>query len=406
MGSPFLEGPRNVVGVDAPGAAVGSFRGAWASGRPCLHEACQTVGNMGKAKKAVQEDNFSFVVELKSVLALKPDQRVKWLGKACKAVAEGEASVKHLFDVLTSKKLVHGVPPKPGQKMLRILKEHLYLFSEKQQRFLQEESSLVQTFDKEDSEEERVAARSEKQAPAADAGLRMEEMMARCRDFVRAQASGFEDRTREVEEKERIENEKARLAEEEKRRREWEIIAEWHKPLEAWEAACMANQDERYERVQRLIVEAAEDAKKAETEREARRGEAKARKRHKPSNSSDEPEAFRRDRTRSKKAKRRSSRSRSRKSRSRRRRRSPDESDKKRRKAKSTREKQSEEHAQAELKAKEVQKLLSQASSNAMQQAYDPLIEPDVRTVTNRAAADAATAALSSTLAGLLKGDR
>jgi len=242
---------------------------------------------MGKAKKNVQEDNFSFVVDLKTVLALKPEHRVKWLGKACRAVAEGEASVKHVFDVLTSKKLVHGMPFKSGQRMLRTLKDNLYLFSEKQQRFLQEESALATSFE-ERSEDEAgggdldvgsAGGSGSGGGGATDAASRMEEMMARCRDFVREKASTFEDRAKEAEETQKRAAEERRRAAEEQRRREWEAIDKWHRQLEDWESACMAALDERFSRLALLAEKAKGEAAEAAVKAEAARAEQRERDR-------------------------------------------------------------------------------------------------------------------------------
>mmetsp|Transcript_55829 Transcript_55829/g.154585 ORF Transcript_55829/g.154585 Transcript_55829/m.154585 type:complete len:292 (+) Transcript_55829:107-982(+) len=201
---------------------------------------------MGKAKH--KETNFSFVVDLKAVLGMKPEQRVKWLSKACRKVADGEANVKHVYDVLSSRKLVADMSEKVGRRMLRVLREHLYLFSEKQQRYLNEESSLAMSFNIDERSEEEAEEADDVARPSTrvdEAAARMEEMMARCRDFVREKASGFEQRRLEAEEAER----QAVLAREreaaERLAREWDDIHKWHCQLEGWEQACMALWDER-----------------------------------------------------------------------------------------------------------------------------------------------------------------
>lgn len=206
---------------------------------------------MGKAKKN-ENEAFSFVVELKSVVALKPEQRVKWLSKALRAVADGEASVKHVFDVLSNKKLTQGFHVKVGRRMFRVVRDNLYLFSEKQQRYLSEESNLALEFAEEDKSDDEAEASKENPKPevalthvTSDAAARMEEMMARCRDFVRQNASAYDDRTREVQEAERRAAEEKRKAATELRRLEWEAIDKWHRQMETWEVACMTVADER-----------------------------------------------------------------------------------------------------------------------------------------------------------------
>lgn len=206
---------------------------------------------MGKAKKQ-EDDGFTFIIDVRAVLAMKPDQRVKWLSKACRRVADGEANVKHVFDVLSNRRITSDMALKAGQRMLRALREHLYLFSEKQQRYLSEESPLATQFALDGrSDDERVADMDERATARGskpvvdDAAAKMEEMMARCRDFVRAKASSFEDRQKEAEEAE----EHARLQREqeavERLAREWDEIRRWHQHLEPWEQAHMSLLDER-----------------------------------------------------------------------------------------------------------------------------------------------------------------
>merc|ERR1719410_689147 len=93
---------------------------------------------------------------------------------------------------------------------------------------------------------------------------RMEEMMARCRDFVREKASTFDERAQEAQERERRAHEDRKRQKEEQRKREWDAIDQWHRQLEDWESACMAASDERFARLQvlqrRAEAEAAEAA--------------------------------------------------------------------------------------------------------------------------------------------------
>mmetsp|Transcript_36815 Transcript_36815/g.72846 ORF Transcript_36815/g.72846 Transcript_36815/m.72846 type:complete len:281 (-) Transcript_36815:173-1015(-) len=212
---------------------------------------------MGKAKN---QESVSFVVDVKEVLGLRPEQRQRWLVKACRKAADGEANVKHVYDVLTSRRLTTDMSDKVGRRMLRVLREHLYLFSEKQQRWLSEESPLAMQFsvdersdgDIDDTEDLVGSSRGTRKPQADNVAARMEEMMARCRDFVRAKASTFEERQQQAEEAEN----QARLARqrqaEEQKKQEWAAIDKWHKQLEGWEQACLAACDER-----RHVLEAA-----------------------------------------------------------------------------------------------------------------------------------------------------
>jgi len=265
------------------------------------------VPAMGKARN---KESFSFVVDLKEVLGLRPEQRQRWLAKACRKAADGEANVKHVYDVLTSRRVVADMSEKVGRRMLRILREHLYLFSDKQQRWLSEESPLAMQFsadsdgDSDDREDQGTSSRTRK-PQADDAAARMEEMMARCRDFVRAKASTFEERQQQAVEAEH----QARLAGqrevEEQKKREWEAIDKWHKQLEGWEQACLAAYDER-----RHVLEAAAaaDAMAAAAEKgpdrksRSRRGRSasrsrRRRRRHRSSSSSSQSSRDHRRRT-------------------------------------------------------------------------------------------------------------
>jgi len=232
---------------------------------------------MGKARN--NRESFSFVVDLKEVLSLRPEQRQRWLAKACRKAADGEANVKHVYDVLTSRRIVADMSDKVGRRMLRVLREHLYLFSEKQQRWLSEESPLAMQFsvdersdaDMDDREEPVASSSGTKKPQADDAAARMEEMMARCRDFVRAKASTFEERQQEAAEAEH----QARLAQqrqaEEQKKREWDAIDKWHKQLEGWENACLAAYDERRHVLEAAAAVAAVAAATAAAEKEPER---------------------------------------------------------------------------------------------------------------------------------------
>jgi len=253
---------------------------------------------MGKAKN--KEGSFSFVVDLKEVLGLKPEQRQRWLVKAFRKVADGEANVKHVYDVLTSRRVVADMSDKVGRRMLRVLREHLYLFSEKQQRWLSEESPLAMQFSVDDrsdgdmdDREANNSSNGNRKPQADDAATRMEEMMARCRDFVRAKASTFEERQQQAEEAEH----QARLAQqrqvEEQRKSEWAAIDKWHKQLEGWEQACLAAYDERRHVLEAAAAAAAvvAAAEKGQDRSRSRRGRSasrsrRRRRRHRSSSSS------------------------------------------------------------------------------------------------------------------------
>mmetsp|Transcript_14077 Transcript_14077/g.29499 ORF Transcript_14077/g.29499 Transcript_14077/m.29499 type:complete len:296 (+) Transcript_14077:71-958(+) len=252
---------------------------------------------MGKAKQKDAE-TFSFAVDLKTVLSLRPEQRPKWLSKACRKVADGEANVKHLYDVLSSRKLVGEMAEKVGRRMLRVLREHLYLFSEKQQRFLTEESALathysIEERSEEEAEEPESTARTS-HMKGDDAAARMEEMMARCRDFVREKAGTFDQRRVEAEEAERqaqldLEREAA-----EQLAREWDAIHQWHRKLEGWEQAHMAACDDRLQVHMEMEAASRARGRSCHSSDSSRGGSSDGERRHKK----DKEKRRRRDRRR------------------------------------------------------------------------------------------------------------
>ncbi|CAL1171648.1 unnamed protein product [Cladocopium goreaui] len=139
----------------------------------------------GKAvKEEVAPSHLS--TDLKQVLAMKPEARSKWLAKAVQQAhpQDGRLSPKSIYDIIAHAKFANDLNEKMGQRMYRVLHANLSLFSTKQQKFLEKECALAKQF--------AVAAfapvpgAEEEDTTAADA---MEDMMARCRAFVRERQS-------------------------------------------------------------------------------------------------------------------------------------------------------------------------------------------------------------------------
>jgi len=211
---------------------------------------------MGKNKNkprepAGDEDEAVVDVDLKTVLAMEPDDRAVWLSKACKRAADGSLRIAKVYDVLASEKIVDGLTEKTGRRMLNTLRKYLHIFSDKQQKYLNQ-SAVALFFEakrKRNAEESRGGFEEEEprgskiRVPrSTDPGAadKMEEMMARCRDFVRAQASGYEDRMKEVAEAEEEEKKQAAIKQ---LAWEWEQIENWHKQFEEWEKLQMFSND-------------------------------------------------------------------------------------------------------------------------------------------------------------------
>lgn len=95
-------------------------------------------------KKIVAETEPEEVeVDLKIAVALKPEQRLKWLTKACAQVKEGQASSTDLYDIVVNRKFVAGMPERVVRKISVVVEEALEMFSDKQQRYLSSNESPV-----------------------------------------------------------------------------------------------------------------------------------------------------------------------------------------------------------------------------------------------------------------------
>lgn len=131
-------------------------------------------------------------LDRKAVFALKPPQREKWLKKALKQVADSQIRSSDLYDVIASTRFAEDIPYKLGQKMARAVQQQLSLFSGKQQRFLSAEATLVLKFGKAAQQGADASEAPGNGWAAPEAGVvaappqtSAEEMMARCRAFVR-----------------------------------------------------------------------------------------------------------------------------------------------------------------------------------------------------------------------------
>eukprot|EP00420_Gonyaulax_spinifera_P005252 CAMPEP_0197940652 /NCGR_PEP_ID=MMETSP1439-20131203/121604_1 /TAXON_ID=66791 /ORGANISM="Gonyaulax spinifera, Strain CCMP409" /LENGTH=175 /DNA_ID=CAMNT_0043563831 /DNA_START=70 /DNA_END=594 /DNA_ORIENTATION=+ len=132
-------------------------------------------------------EDVPVTVERKSVFGLKAAQREKWLKKALKQAADNQIRASDLYDVIASTRFVDDIPYKMGQKMARAVRQQLNLFSGKQQRFLSADAALVKKFGDAEPEAEEKAedVQAKEKEASAEVSNQMEEMMARCRAFVR-----------------------------------------------------------------------------------------------------------------------------------------------------------------------------------------------------------------------------
>lgn len=87
-------------------------------------------------KAAPEKEPDEVAVDLKVAVALKPEQRLKWLTKACNMVTDGLVSSTELYDIIVNRKFVAGMPERVVRKISAVIEEGIEMFSDKQQRYL------------------------------------------------------------------------------------------------------------------------------------------------------------------------------------------------------------------------------------------------------------------------------
>lgn len=177
---------------------------------------------------------------LKPTLALKPEKRAKWLTQAISALKDGGVRVSDVYDIVGHPKFVNNVSNGVGQKMRRLLSSEMKLFTGKQRQGL-EKSELFKKFPVDDG------PKASKAAPAEVDEGKMDDMMARCRAFVRDNESLWEDRKRELDEAER----QRREEEEERRQREEDEKRQKEEDARRAEEEARLREERRAEEAQR-----------------------------------------------------------------------------------------------------------------------------------------------------------
>ncbi|CAK9072891.1 Hypothetical protein SCF082_LOCUS35785 [Durusdinium trenchii] len=122
----------------------------------------------------------------KKVLKMEPDERASWFSDVCRFASDGIVQVSQLYNVLSSEKFGDGLSEKAAKRMNRTMLKHLHLFSEKQQRYLKQLGLVMDETETSKDVADYKSAR--RKGSDEDAAARMEEMMARCRNFVREKA--------------------------------------------------------------------------------------------------------------------------------------------------------------------------------------------------------------------------
>lgn len=104
---------------------------------------CVTRRRRPEAKVVEEKPPDEVRVDLKAAVQLKPDARPKWLTKACKMVEESKADSTELYNIVTSRKFLGGLPTKIGRRIRDGVLDNVNLFSDKQQRFLRSEDWIL-----------------------------------------------------------------------------------------------------------------------------------------------------------------------------------------------------------------------------------------------------------------------
>jgi len=99
-----------------------------------------------RKKDKTEKEEAPLVLDRSQVLAMKPEQRTKWLSKVLQKCQEGKVAATSIYDIVAHTKFAGDTVDKVGGRMYRVLHAHLALFSQKQQRYLESECKLAQLF--------------------------------------------------------------------------------------------------------------------------------------------------------------------------------------------------------------------------------------------------------------------
>jgi len=107
-----------------------------------------------KPTKKEEKEEPALNVDAKQVHSMKPELRLKWLGKALQRCQEGKVEKTLIFDILTNAKFCHDCSSRLGAKMYRLVLAHADFFSPKQRKHLQVgDCPLRRLFKKAESDE-------------------------------------------------------------------------------------------------------------------------------------------------------------------------------------------------------------------------------------------------------------
>mmetsp|Transcript_64849 Transcript_64849/g.193246 ORF Transcript_64849/g.193246 Transcript_64849/m.193246 type:complete len:294 (+) Transcript_64849:207-1088(+) len=121
----------------------------------------EVVSRRRRTERKEPPEEPPLLLDPRAVFALKPERRLKWLTSALQRLQQGKVQSSGIYDILVHNKFPQDAPNRIGSKMYLAVCEHIALFSQKQQRFLETESKLAQLF------KDRAAAAGGEGGPAA-----------------------------------------------------------------------------------------------------------------------------------------------------------------------------------------------------------------------------------------------
>mmetsp|Transcript_99517 Transcript_99517/g.192183 ORF Transcript_99517/g.192183 Transcript_99517/m.192183 type:complete len:224 (+) Transcript_99517:52-723(+) len=92
-------------------------------------------------RRFVETEEVALETELHIVLGKKPETRLKWFQKALRFTAMKKVKVGVIYDIMRHRRFLSDIRPRIGSQMKALLLANLHLFSPKQQRHLDSESS-------------------------------------------------------------------------------------------------------------------------------------------------------------------------------------------------------------------------------------------------------------------------
>lgn len=112
-------------------------------------------------------------IDLSTVLAKKPDSRLKWLQKGLVLAAKSRVSFKAIYDIVMSSKFGVGISANVGKEMKAMLIANLHLFNVRQQKALQPRlDSFIGGSKRDEAEEPRNSKMEKKHRSRSRSGLR------------------------------------------------------------------------------------------------------------------------------------------------------------------------------------------------------------------------------------------